>query len=81
MHRQWEKLILRHYHAPLQTNGVRDYTWEELWADYRLPAAINIYAAIELHRSRYNAETRSYWLPMLQKSIAASMFWNASPSG
>ena len=69
--RQWEQPILRHYLACLHARGVDDYSWEQLFADYRLCAAISVYVAVEWCRGGLNEETRPFWLPMLQKAMMA----------
>lgn len=69
--RNFETAILRHYHAQLLTNGVQDYTWQQLWADYRLCAVISVYVATEWCRGGLNPETMPIWLPMLQKTMTA----------
>ena len=30
-----EDALLRHYHATLLKRGVKDYSWEDCWLDYR----------------------------------------------
>jgi hypothetical protein len=34
--RDMERMLLRHYHDRLCEAGVTDYSWNELWSDYRL---------------------------------------------
>jgi len=62
---------LCHYLACLHARGVNDYAWEQLYADYRLCAAMSVYVAIEWCRGGLNEATRPYWLPMLQKAMTA----------
>lgn len=69
--RQWERPILRHYHATLKRRGVQGYSWEQLWDDYRLCLAMGVYIAVEYCRGQYNPETQRVWLPMLQKALTA----------
>jgi hypothetical protein len=69
--RQLEGPVLRHYHARLQALGVSGYTWERLWNDYRLCAAMGVYIAVEYARGGVIEDTVQYWLPMLQHSLAA----------
>ncbi|MBK7918435.1 MAG: hypothetical protein IPJ94_19695 [Chloroflexi bacterium] len=30
-----EEPVLRHYHQHLRQHGITDYTWDQLWVDYR----------------------------------------------
>lgn len=81
LRRQWELPILRHYLACLHARGVDDYSWEQLFADYRLCAAISVYVAVEWCRGGLNEETRPYWLPMLQKAMMAYDDLRLGPAG
>lgn len=45
--RNLETQTLRHYHKHLGLNGVQDYSWEQLFNDYRLSAVMSIYVATE----------------------------------
>jgi hypothetical protein len=67
--RQLEEPILRHYLDHLTRRGVRDYSWDQLWDDYRLSAVMSVYVATEWCRGGLNRETQQYWLPMLQRSM------------
>ena len=69
--RQNEVLILQHYHTRLQELGVRDYSWQQLWDDYRLCAAMGVYIAVEYSRAGVVEEAVRYWLPRLQRSLQA----------
>lgn len=69
--RRWEQPILRHYHAQLIRRGVPGYTWERLWDDYRLCAAMGVYVAVEYCRGGVNERWVSAWLPMLQRALTA----------
>lgn len=69
--RQWEIPILQHYHSRLQALGVTGYSWQQLWDDYRLCAAIGVYIAVEYSRGGVLEDTVKYWLPMLQRSLTA----------
>ena len=71
LRRQWERPILRHYHETLMQRGVQDYSWQQLWDDYRLCLAMGVYIAVEYCRGQYNPETQWVWLPMLQKALTA----------
>lgn len=69
--RHLEKPVLRHYHQHLRQRDVTDYTWEQLWDDYRLAAAMGIYVATEYCRGGLNEPAQKYWLPRLQRSLTA----------
>ena len=69
--RNLEKPVLQHYHQHLLQRGVTDYSWEQLWDDYRLAAAMGIYIATEYCRDGLNVPAQRYWLPRLQKALTA----------
>lgn len=69
--RQFEQQILQHYHAQLLAHGVQDYSWAQLYDDYRLCVVISVYVAIEWSRGGVNEATLPIWLPMLQKTMTA----------
>jgi hypothetical protein len=69
--RRCERQILRHYLDELTRRGVRGYTWDQLWDDYRLCAATCVCVAIEWCRGGVNEAWTPRWLPMLQKSMTA----------
>ncbi len=69
--RRLERQVLRRYHEQLIKNGVHDYPWEQLFADYQLSAAMCVYVATEWCRGGVNEKWIQVWLPMLQKSVTA----------
>lgn len=69
--RQFETPVLRRYHAQLIQKGVSGYSWERLWDDYRLCAAMGVYIAVEYCRGGVNERWIPAWLPMLQRSLTA----------
>lgn len=71
LRRQWEIPILRHYHAQVIRHGVRDYSWQQLFDDYRLCAAMGVYVAVEYCRGGVNERWVHAWLPMLQRALTA----------
>ncbi len=71
LRRQCEIPILQRYHAALIGNGVRDYSWQQLWDDYRLCAAMGVYVAVEYCRGGINERWIDSWLTMLQRSLTA----------
>ena len=54
-----EKPLLQRYYDRLLAGGVRDYSWEQLWADYRLFVIWNLFVPIE----------QFYW------NVPASIWW------
>jgi len=69
--RNLEIAVLQHYHQQLLQRSVADYSWEQLWDDYRLAAAMGIYIATEYCRGGLNIPAQKYWLPRLQRSLTA----------
>jgi hypothetical protein len=69
--RRLEMLILKHYHEQLIKNRIRDYSWEQLFEDYRLSVAMGVYIATEFCRGGVNERWITAWLPMLQRSLTA----------
>lgn len=60
-----QKLFLK------MVNIDQDYSWEQLFYDYRLCAVINVYVATEWCRGQFHQHTMPVWLPLLQKSMTA----------
>ena len=69
--RKLEKQILRHYHEHLLSHGVQEYSWDQLYEDYRLCAVMSVYVATEWCRGGVRDKWIPVWLPMLQKSMTA----------
>jgi len=69
--RHLEIPVLQHYHQHLLRRGVTDCSWEQVWDDYRLAAAMGVYIAVEYCRGQYNEDMQWVWLPMLQKALTA----------
>ena len=70
--RKLEIPVLQSYYAELIARGVTDYTWEQLWADYRLCAIQNIYIAVEWCVLPEDVEKmRWLWLAELKRGLAA----------
>ena len=44
---QIERPLLQRYHDRLLAGGVYDYSWEQLWADYRLFVVWNLFVPVE----------------------------------
>lgn len=71
LRRQCEIPILERYLACLIGKGVRDYSWQQLWDDYRLCAAMGVYVAVEYCRGGVNERWIDRWLTALQRSLTA----------
>lgn len=69
--RELEKQVLRRYYEVLLDNGVKNYSWDQLWDDYRLSAAMGVYIATEYCRGGINERLTFVWLPYLQRSLTA----------
>lgn len=69
--RQLEIPILRHYHAQLIQHGITDYSWDQLFEDYRLCVAMGIYVATEWCRGNFSQRHFDIWMPMLQRTLTA----------
>ena len=69
--RRFEQPLLRRYHDRLVTYGVTTYSWDQLWTDYRLMVPIGLYVAVEYSRGGLNIESKSVWLPYLQRTLTA----------
>jgi len=85
LRRQCEMPILERYHAQLIENGVRDYSWQQLYDDYRLCVAMCVYVATEYCRGGVNERWIHTLLAMLQRSLTAcddldgSVLWQEGP--
>lgn len=70
--REIELPLLRHYHEELVRRGVRDYSWEQLWQDYRLAAVQAVYVAVEWCVLEEDRERmRWLWSAELRRAFAA----------
>ncbi|MHB8599570.1 MAG: phosphotransferase [Ktedonobacteraceae bacterium] len=64
-----EETMLRRYVATLHAHGVTNYTWDQLWEDYRLMILIFLQVAIW---DQTNGSERDYWWPKLQCLLSAA---------
>ena len=69
--RQHEISILKQYHAHLIKNDILNYSWEQLYNDYRLCVVMCVYIATEYCRGGINEKWVHVWLPMLQRALTA----------
>ena len=69
--RQLEIPVLKRYHDRLIENGVKGYSWDRLFDDYRLCAAMGVYVAAEY----FSADVKERWISttllMLRSSLTA----------
>lgn len=68
--RNLEQPLLQRYHACLVENGVENYSWEQLYEDYRLMAAMGVYIATEWCRGGENPY-KEIWMTMLHQALTA----------
>ncbi|MDX1417119.1 MAG: hypothetical protein R3293_23135 [Candidatus Promineifilaceae bacterium] len=66
--------VLQRYHARLVDSAMADYSWERLFADYRLCVPMCVYIATEYCRGGINRRV-DVWLPMLQRALQACDDW------
>lgn len=71
LRRQHETTLLEQYHRSLVENGVRDYSLQQLWDDYKLCAAICVSIPVEYCRGGVNERWTHVWMPMLQRALTA----------
>jgi len=69
--RRYELAVLRHYQEHLQQRGVKGYTWDQLFDDYRLSMAMNVYVAVEWCRGGVNEQWKHIWMGLLRKTMTA----------
>lgn len=69
--RRLELPILKRYHEQLIKKGVANYSWEQLYDDYRLSVAMGIYIATEYCRGGVNERRIQFWLAYLQRTLTA----------
>lgn len=69
--RKYENLILKRYHQHLIKTGELDYSWEQLYNDYKLCTAMCVYIATEYCRGGVIERSVPIWLPMLQRALTA----------
>jgi len=69
--RQFEIPILKRYHAHLMEKGVKNYSWDLLYDDYKLCVPMGVYIATEYCRGGLNERWIDYWMLMLRRSLTA----------
>jgi hypothetical protein len=69
--RNLEMPVLKRYHDQLIKHGIKGYTWEQLYDDYRLCAAMGVYVATEYFRGGGEGQWVSQWLLMLRRALTA----------
>jgi hypothetical protein len=63
--------LLRRYHERMQALGVTNYSWEQLWLDYRLTAIQSIHVAIEWGVDDGIYRMAWVWYPQLLNALVA----------
>ncbi len=77
MRKQWEKPLLENYHQHLLHLGIRDYTFNQLWDDYRLCAMQSLYVpASWCVNPIERKEAKWLWRSQLQKTMVACIDLN-----
>ena len=66
--RELEQSLLRHYHEQLMTHGVKNYSFDELWLDYRRGAVRNLTMPIIFWNQGMAVER---WWPRLECALAS----------
>jgi hypothetical protein len=61
-----EKDLIKHYHNDLTKLGIKKYSWDECWCDYKLFILLNLYRIVWLWDMNYYP---SIWWPHLENSI------------
>jgi thiamine kinase-like enzyme len=56
-----ERSLLRHYHAALLSRGVKDYSWEDCWLDYRYSVITQLFTPV-LQWAGKQIPTIVWWL-------------------
>lgn len=69
--RQFEGPMLRRYHERLVEHGVEDYTFEDLFLDYRLCAVMSVYVATEWCKDGPNEAMADFWRTLLRRAMTA----------
>lgn len=69
--RALEAPVLRRYHAELRRRGIGDYSWERLYDDYRLVAAMCVYIATEYCRGGIPERWWRFGPTMLRRTLIA----------
>ena len=62
-----EERLLKRYHKELQANGVNNYTWEDLWRDYRYSVIDALFLTIW---DQTSGASNAYWTPKLERVTA-----------
>lgn len=69
--RRLEQPLLRRYHDQLLARGVVDYSYDQLWTDYRSTIPIGVYIAVEYGRGGLNGPGRPVWSRYLRRTLTA----------
>jgi hypothetical protein len=78
--RAWEMDLLHEYHRSLQTAGIKDYTFEQLYEDYRRSVLFSfLYAVIIIGQMDISGERgRALFEASLERTVTAILELNAA---
>ena len=72
MRHLWERPLLEYYHQQLSLLGIHDYTFHQLWDDYRLCAMQSVYVAASWCVDPTERKAaKGLWSSQLRKTMAA----------
>ncbi|MHA2156803.1 MAG: hypothetical protein ACXABU_15780, partial [Candidatus Hodarchaeales archaeon] len=60
-----EKILIEHYYNVLVEQGVKNFSWDECWYDYKLAAIRNLYIPINQCDMKISA---LWWWPHLERA-------------
>ena len=66
-----EESVLRAYHTELLAQGVTDYSWQQLWDDYRLCAIQSLYVPLEWCTEGNLGDTAWIWYRQVMYTLEA----------
>jgi hypothetical protein len=66
-----EESVLRTYHNELLAQGITDYSWQQLWDDYRLCAIQSLYVPLEWCNASNIDNTSWIWYPKVMYTLDA----------
>lgn len=71
LRRALEVPVLRHYHNTLVERGIKDYSWEQLYDDYRLNVLLTVPIAVEYMRDGGDPDWNNFRYGLLSRSLTA----------
>ena len=61
-----EKDLVKRYHNNLKNFGVKNYSWDECWSDYRFSALLNLYSVVQRWSNGLNP---FFWWNALERAF------------